>query len=108
MEDVIALEVMLRGGARRYFMTWGRVFDPVDPTSLVEAARPHLGEEVERVRVCDSLQEASGELYFFEALFTFGQNTIPRSDDHESWRERMRERIETGHELYLLGHRDPP
>lgn len=31
MEDVIAVEVRLADGARRFFVTWGRIQDPVDP-----------------------------------------------------------------------------
>jgi hypothetical protein len=108
MEDIVALEVKLRNGARRYFMTWGRLFDPVDPGPLIDCARTHmsessLGGEIVTVRVCDSLQEASREPYFFEALFAFGQKTIPRGEDYQGWRAQMRERVESGHELYFLG-----
>ncbi len=42
MEDIVALRVTLNTGADRFFLTWGRVFDPVDPEPLIEVVKPHL------------------------------------------------------------------
>jgi hypothetical protein len=108
VEDVVALEVKLRTGELRYFVTWGRLFDPIDPTRLIESARTHmseaaLGGEIESVRLCDSLREAKDAPYFFEALLSFAQQQIPRADDHEAWRARMRSELAAGKQLYFLG-----
>lgn len=112
MEDIVALEVALQSGVRRYFLTWGRLFDPVDPTSLIESARAHmseqaLGGEIKSIRVCDTLQVARDQPYFFEALFALSQTKIPRGDGYEDWRGHMRERLKNGHELYFLGQSAP-
>ena len=66
MEDIVAIEVRLRGGIRRYFLTWGRVFDAVNPTPLIDCISTHirknaLGGEPESISICKSLQEARDE-----------------------------------------------
>jgi hypothetical protein len=34
VEDIVALKVTLDNGESRYFLTWGRVAGPVDPSNL--------------------------------------------------------------------------
>lgn len=108
MEDIVALEATLTNDTKRYFLTWGRVFDPNDPTPLIECVRPHmrkyqLGGEVASIRVCDTLQQAAHAAYFFEALFHFAQCPVPRGEAYQSWKERMREELAEGKQLYYLG-----
>jgi hypothetical protein len=62
-----------------------------------------LGGEVASIRVCDTLQEAAHAPYFFEGLFHFAQCQVPRGEAYRSWRERMREQLAEGKQLYYLG-----
>jgi hypothetical protein len=108
MEDVVAVEATLTSGAMRYFLTWGRVFDAVDPAELIACIEPHLPTfaldgELESVRVCETLQEAAHAPYFFEALIRFSQRAVPYGEEYESWRSRMRGELQSGKQLYYLG-----
>jgi hypothetical protein len=92
----------------RYWLTWGRLFDPVDPEPMIAAVCPHLrwsdkqGEVVE-IAVCASLQEASAQPYFYEGLFWLGQTHVPCGDGYEDWKRTTRERLADGRELFYLG-----
>ena len=108
MEDLVAVAVQLASGEDRFFMTWGRIQDPVDPEPLEalilrRCSKFALGGEAVSARMCRSLQEAAGAPYFFEALFSFSQQPIPFGPRYEAWRKRMAERMEKGKELYFLG-----
>jgi hypothetical protein len=107
MEDIVAVKVMDYEGNAHYFITWGRVFDAVDPESLLQAITPHLPrfgiKNFTDIRLCSSLREASGQLYFYEALFNFSQKTIPFGKSYELWRKKQQERIQNGKEIYYLG-----
>ena len=108
MENVIAIKARTDQGQVRYWLTWGRLFGPVDPEPMIAAVRPHLrwseqqGEIVE-VTVCPSLQAASAEPYFFEGLFWLGQTHIPSGGDFEDWKQTKRDRLAAGRELFYLG-----
>jgi len=114
MDDIVAVRATLAKGEKRYFLTWGRLFGAVETQQLIDAVMPHVVRivrgAVTSVEVCDSLQEASGEPYFFEGLFSFGQTTIPHGPHYEQWVSEMRERVKAGGEIYFLGVRghEPP
>ncbi|HEV3102667.1 MAG TPA: hypothetical protein VG426_10070 [Candidatus Dormibacteraeota bacterium] len=108
MEDLVALRVRLKDGGVRYFLTWGRLFDPVDPKPLEAVVKANLGKfalqgEANSVEVCESLQEASRQPYFFEALWWFAQQTIPYGSGYMRWAIARRRRLEVGKELRFLG-----
>ena len=111
MEDLVALRATLASGETRFFLTWGRLFGSVDPRPLVEAVTPHVVRmargEVVAVQLCDTLQEAAGEPYFFEAFFEFAQRPIPFGPNYANWVADMRERVESGKEISFLGERGP-
>jgi hypothetical protein len=81
MEDVVAVEVELEDGARRYFLTWGRIQDAVDPgplCALVLAVAPRfaLGGTPAHARLCETLRQAAGSdaaPYFYECLLRFAR-----------------------------------
>ena len=111
MEDWVAIEVRTDAGGSGYFMTWGRIQDPVDPRALEElavraATRVSLGGRPASARVCTTLQEAAGQPYFFEALLTFSQTRIPYGEGYETWRQAKAKAMAEGHEFYFLGR--PP
>jgi hypothetical protein len=109
MEDLVAFRVVNGKGRSYFFITWGRVFDSVDPSSLFKAVRPHLTkfEGIDRVRslhLCRTLKEASGAPLFYEALFDFAQRPIPfGAKTYPRWRAKVRLRIQQGKDIYGLG-----
>lgn len=98
---------MLATGERRYFLTWGQLFGAIKSQPLVDAVKPHLERmargDARTVEVCDFLQEAAGEHYFFEAFFSMCQGRIPFGPSYEEWAAETRRQIEAGKEIYYLG-----
>jgi hypothetical protein len=111
MDHLVAIAIELAGGAKRFYMTWGRIQHPVDPEPLEQlvlryCVRNDLGGNPHKARMCQTLQEASHAPYFYEALFSFCQTRIPFGDQYESWRSERDERMQRGEELYYLGNPD--
>jgi len=110
MEDIVAVRVTLTSGRSRYFLTWGRIPEAIDPQPLLAIVsdnlhRFDLGGEPRAVDLCPSLQEAAGAPYFFEALFQMSQKPIPFGPGYKPWSKRMLLAIQGGSELYDLGRR---
>lgn len=109
VEDIVAVAVRLSTGEDRFFLTWGRIQDPVDPTELegvVLRNATHFaigGGEPVSARLCTSLQEASGAPLFYECFFDFCQRPIPFGSGYQRWRKRMARRMEKGREIAFLG-----
>ncbi len=108
MEDLVAVAVELDSNATRFFMTWGRLQDPVDPAALESLVLRHaasfdLGGAAVRARLCTTLGEAREAPYFYEALFDFAQRPIPFGDGYEAWRAERAEAQVRGEDLYFLG-----
>jgi len=64
VDDVVAVEVRLADGGLRYFLTWGRIQDVVDPEPVCELVLRFsrgcaLGGVPVSARVCDTLREAA-------------------------------------------------
>jgi hypothetical protein len=116
MEDVIAVEVGLADGQSRYFLTWGRIQQKVDPgpvAALVLAFARHvsLGGEPVSARVCHSLREAaesSDAPYFYECLLGFSRKPIPFGDGYQAWRAAMDEAMRSGDEIAYCGRPSAP
>jgi len=111
MEDVIAVEVRLDGGARRFFVTWGRIQDQVDPDPVCAlvmrfAEGCSLGTRPVAARMCPALREAADTEdapLFYEALARYSRNAIPFGDGYEEWREQIAEAMERGEQIYYCG-----
>jgi hypothetical protein len=108
VEDVVAVRVRLKRGGSRYFLTWGRLFGPVDPAQLETVVMDQLGKfdlggDPVSVEVCSTLQEASSQPYFFEALWWFGQQKVPYGPGYKRWMLKKRRRLMAGGELRYLG-----
>jgi len=108
MEEVVAVEVVLEDGSSRYFMTWGRIQDVVDPEPLEQlilkhSSRVSLRGVPKSARVCSTLSEAQSGPYFFEALLSFAWQPIPFDERHEPWREERQRRMENDQDIYYLG-----
>jgi hypothetical protein len=108
VEDWVAVEVRSDSGASAYFVTWGRIQHAVDSRPLEElmlrAAHGFAtGGPPVSARVCASLQEASTQLYFYEAMLKFAQQPIPYGEGYEAWRRERANAMEEGQEIYFLG-----
>ncbi len=109
MEHLVAVAVHLDTGTVRYFITWGRIQDTVDPVpleQLILAHRQRFGLDGRAVaaRVCPTLQEAALQPLFHEALFSFSQQRIPFGWRYHAWRGRIDRRMRAGKEIYALGN----
>src|SRR5215472_13441052 len=97
MEDVVAIRVTDSSGTQHYFVTWGRVFDEVDPQPLltaIKATAPQFGiEDISHAEVCKTLQAASSEPYFYEALLSFSGQKIPYGKTYGKWKSVRRRRV---------------
>ena len=111
MEDVVAVEVELEDGGRRYFVTWGRIQDPVDQAPLRElvlsvASRFALGGAPVRAWVCETLRQAADSdaaPFFYECLLMFARETIPFGADYEAWRRQKAAAMSEGREIAYCG-----
>jgi hypothetical protein len=107
MEDVVAVEV-LAPPERHYFLTWGRVFDPVNGGDLLGVVGAQLGQygvdrKIATSRVCATLQEAAQAPYFFEGFMYFCHRPIPYGDEYDRWKTKVRSEMEEGRGVYYLG-----
>jgi len=109
LEDIIAIKISDKKRGKAAFLTWGRVFDPTDPEPLkvavaCAAAKRFGFHDIISIEICESLQDAAGHKYFFEALFALGYKSMPFGRrSHKFWAAKMRRAIRSGKELHLLG-----
>jgi hypothetical protein len=112
MEDVVGIKV--RDAKRGWvgFMTWGRLWDPIDDAELLSAIRAHLHtfgvEQPEVVALCSSLRELRSATYFYEALVYFSWNRPSFGDEYAAWQNERRNQLEQGREIYFLGDLTEP
>jgi hypothetical protein len=113
VEEIIAVRVRLDTGADRYFLTWGRLGanrpwpGDIERAVLKAAAHFSLGGTPMDAYVCDTLQEASGERYFYECLFDI-QRRMPAESKKKftAWADKMTTAVLRGEELSYLGRPD--
>ncbi|HEX4204095.1 MAG TPA: hypothetical protein VHZ51_07825 [Ktedonobacteraceae bacterium] len=109
MEDIVAVRVELQDGTYRFFLTWGRIQERVDPEPLEQLIFDHceafdLGGTPIKASLCCTLQEAISAPYFYEYFFMMGQQTIPFGKNYNKWRKQMDKKMRDGKELYYLGN----
>jgi len=110
VDDIVAVEVRLEAGENRYFLTWGRVQDPVDPVPLARLvlSQAHrfgpLGGVPASARVLWSLHPALQAPNFFECFFSMCQAMIPFGDGYEKWRSEMATAMERGEQIWYLSY----
>jgi hypothetical protein len=111
MDDVIAVEVRLRDGGRRYFLTWGRIQERTDPSTVCDLVLRYsrscsLGGVPVSARLCTTLREAADSPdapYFYECFWTFASRPLPDGDSYETWRADIAQRMEAGREICYCG-----
>jgi hypothetical protein len=99
MEDIVAVRVELQDGTHRFFLTWGRIQERVDPEPLEQLIFDHceasdLGGTPIKASLCGTLQEAVSAPYFYECFFMMGQQTIPFGKNIPSGRSKWIRRCE--------------
>jgi len=109
MEEVVAIKVVDAKRTIHFFITWGRAFDAVRPEPLVSAVRRQLRQfgvrVVRSIRICETLQAAADQPYFYEALIHFSRRRVPHGKAYAKWTAARRKQIEAGKEIYYLGQR---
>jgi hypothetical protein len=108
VEDVVAVAVRLHTGESRFFMTWGRIQDKVDPQRLEALVLRHartcdLGGIPTEASVCLSLREASEAPYFYEGLLNFARAARPDAAAYAAWQDAIAADMQRGRHLYYLG-----
>ena len=109
MEDIVAVRVELQDGTHRFFLTWGRIQERVDPEPLEQLIFDRceafdLGGTPIKASLCGTLQEAVSAPYFYECFFMMGQQTIPFGKKYNKWQKQMDKKMRDGKELYYLGN----
>ncbi len=110
VDSIIAVRVRLDSGADRYFLTWGDVGanrrwpGDIERAVLKASAAFALGGTPADARVCDTLQAASGERYFYECLIAM-QQKMPNAAKKKfaAWADKVTAAVLRGGELYYLG-----
>jgi hypothetical protein len=111
VDDVVAVEVTLSDGSVRFFVTWGRIQETVDPgplADLVLARSVHVSLDgvAESARVCGSLREAAESAaapYFYECMLSFSRQPIPYGPDYAQWRAARGAAMAEGKEIAYCG-----
>ena len=108
MEDVVAVRVRLSDGNDIYFVTWGRIQDDVDSTKLeqlvlLKSQGFAMAGRAVSAEMCETLQAAREQPYFFEAIISFSQEAIPTGDAYVKWREDKAAEMQKGKGIYFLG-----
>jgi len=110
VDSIIAVRVTLGSGENRYFLTWGDLGSnrawpgDIERAVLTASARWAVGGTPVAARVCDSLQDASGERYFYECLIRM-QQEMPAATGRKfaTWADVMTAAVLRGEELHFLG-----
>jgi hypothetical protein len=111
VEDVIAVAVRLADGRQRYFLTWGRIQDRIDPGPVCDlvfrfSRSCSLGGAPVSARLCATLREAADSPdapYFYESFLAFASRPVPSGEDYPAWRARIAERMEAGQDISYCG-----
>ena len=108
MEDIVAVALTTTDGQVSYFVTWGRIQDPVDPEPLERvildvSSRFAIQGEPLSARLCRSLRDARDAPYFYEALFAFAQKPIPFGPRYQKWRRSIDKAMREGKEISFVG-----
>lgn len=114
MDDVVAVEVTLADGGLRYFVTWGRIQQTVDPEPVCKLVLQfsrscHLGGVPVSARVCNTLREAAESPdapYFYECFLTYCRAPRPSGAEYEAWRATIDKAMRSGAEISYCGR--PP
>lgn len=105
MEYIVAIKFKRSDGKIGAYLTWGRIFDSLEDTELLEIVKNKF-KNLEP-RLCRTLQEVSQFPYFYEGLWTFSQEYRPMEGEEAlKWKKKKAEEMKRGSDFYLLGYLD--
>jgi hypothetical protein len=109
VDDIIAIRVTFDDQPTRIVLTWGRIQDRVDPSTVEQLVGDFISPRgiVRSCTMCTTLQEASLAPYFYESLFAMAQQPIPFGEDYEAWRAGRDEAMRAGKGMWDCGAPDP-
>ena len=103
MEDIVGIKIKDKKNGEGAFITWGRLFHPVDDKELLEVVKkqfPRWGiTELESIELCYSLMEISHFPYFYECLIPFIQEPIPKGLKYKNWVKKKQKALKDGHDI---------
>ena len=108
---MIAVAVRPGDGRQRYFLTWGRIQDVIDPEPVcalvLRSSRScSLGGAPVSARLCGTLREAADSAdapYFYEAFLAFASHPAPSDEGYPAWKAGVAERMEAGQDIWYCG-----
>ena len=107
MEDIVGIKFEDKKMGEGAFLTWGRLFDEVDESELLDLIKKHLPNwninNLESIEVCYSLQEVSDQPYFYECLIKFIQEPIPYGAKYKAWKKKKKKALLEGKDIYFMG-----
>lgn len=108
MHDIVALSISEPLVGTHYVITWGRVFDVIDPTALEDAVTSNALSfgilDPRPAKVCETLQDAARTKYFYEAFYEICQQAIPTGKaSFPKWRRQMRKELQDGRHMWYCG-----
>jgi len=107
MEDIVGIKIKDKIKGEGALITWGRLFDPVDETELLDVIKAHVARwginDLESISVCYSLKEIADQPYFYESLIRFIQEPIPYGSGYESWKRKKKKALKKGEDIYFTG-----
>jgi len=109
MESLVAVAVKLENGQKRFFLTWGRIFDAVDGSELEKIVLKYssgyaLDGNPIVAEVAYSLQDAAYEPYFYEAFYFLCSTRVPTvGSTYKKWVTKMRRDMRQGKHLFYCG-----
>lgn len=93
------------------FLTWGRVFDAVDPSELLAALKrllPSMGfRRVHKISICYDLGDVRDYRYFYEGLLSFAARMATEPYQTKAWAKAQRSDDALRKGAFLIGPRRP-
>ena len=107
VDDVVGIKVRDAQCGWVGFITWGRLWHPVDESELLRVVGKHLHtcgiEQPEDISVCSSLRDLQSAEYFYEGIISFSWTPPPFGPKYAEWRNGKRQALQAGREIYFLG-----
>jgi hypothetical protein len=110
LENIIAVAMIGADGTKFYFLTWGRIFDPVDEEEIIKcvkiyADKCNVSKPIKAGYVCHDLQEASKQMYFYEAFYYMALVKVPsEKKPYQRWKTKIVEELKRGNKIFYLGN----
>lgn len=107
MEDIVGIRIKDSIKGEGAFITWGRLFDAVDDTKLLNIIKDQASlwgiYHLETIELCYSLQEIADQPYFHECLIKFIQEPIPYGEGYDLWKSKKKRALKKGKDIYFTG-----